>query len=755
MNRRAGVVISVVMLSMLMLASLIMMTEALSDSARFGRLFSLLLLINVLGLVTFVVLIAANIRRLIRQLRKREPGSRLTLRMVSLFTILAVTPVVVVFGFSLHFLRQGIDSWFDVRIEQALDDALDLSRSALDLRMRELLKVTQQIAEELVDRREPITALDLSRLRLPDSTMVSNQVDFTPSEIHNLRRRSGAEELLLLSDNGKLIASSSISSEIVPNLPSEAVLLQLRQGRSYIGLDPIRDAGLYIRVVVNVPDQAVGRNTLVLQALYPVAARMNRLADNVQAAYAKYTELAYLREQLKLSFTMSLTLVLLFSVFCAVWAAFYSARRLSAPVRDLAAGTEEVARGNYETTLPVTSNDELGFLVSSFNEMTRKIAIARDDAKSHRDEVEAQRAYLEAVLERLSSGVMTLDSAQRIRTVNDSALQILGFPGERLEGKPLRECVDGHRSLEPFVLAVEPHILSDQQDWQEQVIFLGHSGRQVLMCRGTTLAGAGPDHSGHVVVFDDITAIIQGQRNAAWSEAARRLAHEIKNPLTPIQLSAERLRHKYLGRMSEDDAEVMNRLTNTIIQQVVTMKGMVNDFSEYARSPRMQPRAVDLNELVEEVLELFRSVDDSVDIRTDLQEGLPKVQIDANRMRQVFNNLLKNALEARIGERTPVLEISTRLIQERRASLVEVRVRDKGRGIPQDMIASVFDPYVTDKAKGTGLGLAIVKKIIEEHGGMVWMENNPKGGACAVIRLPVDAADADHKAESNLQKDVV
>jgi len=748
MNRRVILVIPVIVLSMLMLASLVMMSEALADSARFGSLFSLLLIVNVLGLVTFVVLIGLNIHRLFKQLRNREAGSRLTLRMVSLFTILAVTPVLVVYGFSLHFLRQGIDSWFDVRIDQALDDALELSRSALDLRMRELLKQTQQMAEELAEQRRPRTPVDLSQLRLPDSTVVSNEPDISSTTLHALRERSGSEEMLMLTSNGKLVASSSNSVDIVPNLPSRTILLQLRQGRGYIGLDPIRHAGLYIRVVVNVPGFGIERETHVLQALYPVAAHMNKLADNVQDAYVKYTELAYLREQLKLSFTMSLTLVLLFSVFTAVWTAFYTSHRLAAPVRDLASGTEAVAKGNYETTLPESSNDELGFLVKSFNEMTRKISIARD-------EVEAQRAYLEAVLERLSSGVMTLDTEQRIRTSNDSASQILGFVNESLEGKTLTACIEQHRALEPFIQAVLPHVLKDESDWQEQVAFFGAAGRQVLMCRGTNLVGADHDHSGHVIVFDDITALIQAQRNAAWSEAARRLAHEIKNPLTPIQLSAERLRHKYLGTLNSADTESLDRLTNTIIQQVVTMKGMVNDFSEYARSPRMRPEAVDLNHLLEEVLELYRSVDDAAEIDTEFEFDLPAIRADANRLRQVFNNLVKNAFEAGSGGAPPSLRITTSLIRDRHAKRVEIRVRDKGPGIPQDMIANVFEPYVTDKAKGTGLGLAIVKKIIEEHGGMVWMENNPDGGACAVIRLPIDLPDSQPIQETALQKDVV
>ncbi len=749
-------VFPVALLCVVMLGSLVMLSEAVQDSARFDELYSLLLLINVLGLGTFIVLIGANVRRLVVQLRRRLPGARLSLRMLSFFTVLAVTPVVVLYGFSLHFLRQGIDSWFDVRIEAALEDALELSRASLDLRMRELLKQTQRLAEELAEGTPPVAPLNLDRLRAPGSTIVANRFDAGAVSLDTLRNRSGAHELLLLSDKGSLEASSSIdNTQIVPNLPSEAILLQIKQGRSYIGLDPIRDAGLYVRVAVNVPGNTLGRDGRVLQALYPISARMNKLAANVEAAFVQYNELAYLREQLKISFTMSLTLVLLFSVFSAVWAAFHSARRLVAPIRDLAEGTEQVARGNYETTLPVTSRDELGFLVRSFNEMTRRIAAARDEARRNRDEVDAQRAYLAAVLGRLSSGVLTIDAQGCVRTANASAAQILGIGERPLGGQPLARIAAEHRPLAPFVDAITPFLEGMDNEWQTEVILFGAGGRQVLMCRGTILPGGAADHAGHVIVFDDITALVQAQRNAAWSEAARRLAHEIKNPLTPIQLSAERLRHKYLRTMKAEDAEVLDRLTHTIVQQVETMKGMVNTFSEYARPPRIQQQPLAVNALAEEVVELFRSVKGVGTIDTRLAPDLPLVYADAGRLRQVLNNLVKNALEATPEGREPRVTISTAAGGEPAAPFVEIRVEDEGEGIAQDMLAALFDPYVTSKPRGTGLGLAIVRKIIEEHGGVVWIENRAQRGACATIRLPANSRASTPESARNLHRDAV
>ncbi|MGE0386963.1 MAG: ATP-binding protein [Gammaproteobacteria bacterium] len=752
MTRRIGTAAPIAALCVVMLASLMMLSEAVQDSARFGRLYLVLLAINAVGLLAFIVLIAVNGRRLFVQLRRREPGSRLTLRLLGFFSALAVIPLVVLYGFSLHYLRQGIDSWFDVRVQQALRDSLELSRAALDIRMRELNRLTHQVADEIGEVSAPMEPLNLDLLRAPGSTVVANVPSSGTLNIDALRQRAGAHEMMLVTTRGGLIASSSIdATQVVPSPPSAPILLQIQQGRSYIGLDPIRDRGLYVRIAVPVRGRSSDGERRVLQALYPVTGRMNELAQNVEAAFVKYTELAYLREQLRISFTMSLTLVLLFSVLSAVGAAFHFARRLTAPIRDLADGTDQVARGNYETTLPVTSHDELGFLVQSFNEMTRRIAAARDEARRSRDEVDTQRSYLATVLGRLSSGVLTLDAEGRVRTANPSALEILRIDDRPLEGRLLAEVAADLPALAPFAEAIAPHLAGDASEWQVEVQMFGVGGRQALICRGAVLPSSGPA-PGHVIVFDDITALVRAQRNAAWSEAARRLAHEIKNPLTPIQLSAERLRRKYLGTMQAKDADTLDRLTNTIVQQVETMKGMVNAFSDYARPPKMQAQPLQINALVEEVAELFRSMN-GPRIALALEPGLPELHADPGRLRQILNNVIKNAIEGTPEDRTAEITIGTRAVRDTGAFFVELRVDDQGDGVPAQMLATIFDPYVTSKPKGTGLGLAIVRKIVEEHGGIVWMENKPNRGACVIIRLPVNNRAAE--GARNLHKDAV
>ena len=491
------------------LASLLMMSDALKDSSQFSRLYSGLLVFITVGLITLISLIFLNLRHLIQQRRNQIPGTRMTVRMIAMFTALSVTPVLVVYLFSLDFLHRGIDSWFDLRVEQALDDSLALSRLSLDTRMRELLKQTDQMAEEISE--------------ISDAEM--------PFEIDGLRSRTNAKEVTLLNRQGGVITSSSEdTTSIIPNRPSDTILLQLQQGGSYTALDNTVKIGLHIRVVVNVPAVGVGIDSRIIQALYPISEEINTLTNSIQTSYIKYKELSYLREQLKLSFILVLTLVLLFSLFATVWTAFYFSKRHVAPIRDMAEGTKAIAEGDYHTQIPVTSNDELGFLVASFNEMTQRIAQARDAASQSQHEAETQQAYLEAVLGRLSSGVLVFDKNKVLRTSNVSAGQILGIPIESLTGESLEKICLQYNYLEPMRETILSHD-NTEQDWREQITLFGNSGRQILMCSGTPHSITQDKNEDYIIVFDDITELLQGQKNAAWSEMARRLAHEIKNPL--------------------------------------------------------------------------------------------------------------------------------------------------------------------------------------------------------------------------------
>jgi nitrogen fixation/metabolism regulation signal transduction histidine kinase len=471
----------------------------------------------------------------------------------------------------------------------------------------------------------------------------------------------------------------------------------------------------------------------------------------------------YLRGPLKFGFTLTLSLIALLTLLIAVWAAIFFARRLATPIRELAEATHAVAQGDYQKQIPVTSHDEIGILVESFNDMTHRIHRAQVQSKRSQQEAEIQRAYLETVLGHLSSGVLTFNQRLLLRTHNPAAAQILGADLRAGERKSLAWLADNYPALQPLIEAVEQAAATEQDEWQSQIQLPVNNHRRTLMLRGTSLPSWREKRGGYVVVFDDITTLIQAQREAAWGEVARRMAHEIKNPLTPIQLSAERIRHKYLRQVPEEERASLERATRTIIEQVDSLKTMVNDFSEYARSAQMQTRPVDLNDLIHDVVELYKNsrggagvvplhrgskagkgkTPRAVTTKLDLEENLPRIPADPGRLRQVLHNLLLNARDALTNIPKPVIRLSTRVAGENSHRFVELTVQDNGPGFPDALLARLYEPYVTHKEKGTGLGLAIVKRIIEEHGGTIRAYNLKEGGACVIIRLPAGTAVAE------------
>ncbi|HEX7044911.1 MAG TPA: ATP-binding protein [Burkholderiales bacterium] len=735
-------IVPLAVLSALLVASLFMMSAAAQNSAMFGRMYSVLLVVNILGIATLLTLILFNLLQLVRQYRARVMGSRLTLRLLAMFVALAVAPVAVVFFFSIQTLNRGIDNWFDVKIEQALDDALMLGRTSLDAIKQDLLKSAQEMAIELEAHSERTVLPALNYLR----------------EVH------GVTELTLFSQDGRIIAASSQegpeSGSLLPDRPGDTILARIRQGQSYANIDASDRAGLRMRVVVPVYSRDVGAPVRILQVLQALPSRYAKLGESVQTAYAEYEKLVYLRGPLKFSFTLTLSLVALLTLLIAVWAAIFSARRVVAPIRELAAGTRAVALGDYRKRIPVPSQDEIGILVESFNEMTRQIARAQSQTKRSQREAELQRTYLETILTHLSSGVLSFDSRQQLRTHNAAAAAILGVDLAGASGRPVDWLGQTHPHLAPLTEAIGRALRAGQREWHAEVtLAVDGTGRRTLMLRGTLLPSLKGRYGGCVVVFDDVTNLIQAQRAAAWGEVARRMAHEIKNPLTPIQLSAERIRHKYMRLLPEEERPTLDRATHTIVEQVEALKALVNAFADYARPAQAAPRPLNLNHLIRDVIELYRAergpagVDTlplrpadgetqlgSIRLKLELAQDLPVLVADAGRLRQVLHNLLLNARDALHGQPAPAIRISTRRLSGGERELVELRVCDNGPGFPAELLERLFEPYVTTKAKGTGLGLAIVKRIVEEHGGSIEAANMPGGGAAVTIRLPIGGA---------------
>lgn len=721
----------IVALFFLLLASLGLMSDATHSSTVFGKLYTLLLIINALAIILLVGLILKNIYLLVLSLRNRVTGSKLTARLVILFVLLSVTPVSVVYYFSLDFLQRGIDSWFDVRVENALNDALELSQASLGIRMRDLLRQTKTISTELGTVPNELAALS----------------------INDMRSSLDATELTLFGPQNRIVASSNIEAgRLVPVHLDEAIQSRLRLDNEYVGLVPLQDKELYIRVAIMVPATAAVGEVRILQGLFSITERMNTLAESVQTAFAQYRELIYLRDPLKTTFILTLSLVLLLTLLMSIWAAFFLARRLVQPISDLVEGTRAVAEGNYQTRLPLPGKDELGFLVRSFNQMTEKIAMVTDEANRSQRQLAEQHAYLEVVLTHLSSGVITLDNNRHLHTSNAAASQILSVNLESYEGFSLDKLSHEQPQTLLFIDMIYSHLENHDQEWEEESTFFNTSGRQVLFCKGSTLPALhDSENSGYIIVFDDITNLVQAQRNAAWGEVARRLAHEIKNPLTPIQLSAERLRHKYLNKMNPEDAELLDRSTHTIVQQVETLKEMVKAFSDYARMPTLELKPTNLNEVINEVLDLYRNEAMACKFDLVLDDSTPQIEADDGRLRQLLHNLIKNSLEAMNEQADASLVITTKCMEKEACRFVEMRIEDNGPGFPETMLGHLFEPYVTSKPRGSGLGLAIVKKIIEEHGGMIWAENLETGGARIVIRLPVNKENQDNLLHEHMK----
>jgi PAS domain S-box-containing protein len=411
-----------------------------------------------------------------------------------------------------------------------------------------------------------------------------------------------------------------------------------------------------------------------------------------------------------------------------------------------------VAAGNYDKKFPPSTNDELGSLVKSFADMTQRLAAARDQAERSQQQVERERSYLRAVLGRLSSGVMTLDHERKLRVANNAATQILEVDLEKSLGKSLSSVVQTADNLREFVDVLNNKLTSKYKEWREEVVVKRKGGNKTLMCQGAILPGLRGMKRGYVVVFDDVTTLVKAQRDAAWGEVARRLAHEIKNPLTPIQLSAERLRRKYLHKMPAEDAELLDRSTHTIIEQVRSMEEMVRAFSEYARVPPIEFQPLQLDVLVCEVLDLYQAEDIGAKIITDFQADIPILEADPGRMRQLLHNLIKNAIESTEGVSGAKILISLSTATGKADSpLLELRVTDNGKGISESMLTSLYEPYITTKSKGGGLGLAVVKRIVEEHSGSTFAENNADGGASVVVRLPLSHADSAHRPDLLVQ----
>ena len=676
-------------------------TQITTTSDVFNEL-PVLLGVGVALIVVLMILVGAQLLVTVRRYRAGVFGSKLTVRLIFVFVLVSLVPGVVMYGISVQFLAGSIESWFDIRVDSALEGGLNLGRANLENGLGELQSKADSMAVSL------------------SYQSTATQV----ASIDSLRDQAAISEATLFTTKGEVVASSNSGTDsFIPLAPTQSMLRQAQLQESYAGIEEDEDFGLLLRVIV--PINHLETEMQILQVTQLVPQRLARDAAMVQEAYRDYQELSLSRYGLQRLYTLALTLSLGLALFSVVLLAVMFSNRLSAPLGFLAAGTRAVAKGDFSQRAPINRGDELGFLTESFSVMTGQLSEAKDAAEKHEKALTQANAYLSSILETLSAGVLTFDERLNLRAYNPSAEEILGQTLENalLSGDSRTTGLDSMRRLIKDGLSESQEIQSERQ-----VEIVVNDSKKVLLVRISTL-GSG-ELPGFIVVFDDVTNLLQAQRSALWGEVAQRLAHEIKNPLTPIQLSAERLTHRLGPKLNHDDAAMLSRSIKTIVDQVAALKGMVNAFNEYSRNPDRKSELVDVNELVLDVIELYRAT--SVAIETKLENKNIFLWGDTGKLRQVLHNLIQNSEQALMGHANPEILIETVAAPD----ATQIRIQDNGPGLSDEVMSRAFDPYYTTKAKGTGLGLAIVRKIVEEHDGAVSIRNG-EVGAVIEITLPL------------------
>jgi len=676
-------------------------TQITTTSDVFNEL-PVLLGVGVALIVVLMILVGAQLLVTVRRYRAGVFGSKLTVRLILVFVLVSLVPGVVMYGISVQFLAGSIESWFDIRVDSALEGGLNLGRANLENGLGELQSKADSMAVSL------------------SYQSTATQV----ASIDSLRDQAAISEATLFTTKGEVVASSNSGTDsFIPLAPTQSMLRQAQLQESYAGIEEEEDFGLLLRVIV--PINHLETEMQILQVTQLVPQRLARDAAMVQEAYRDYQELSLSRYGLQRLYTLALTLSLGLALFSVVLLAVMFSNRLSAPLGFLAAGTRAVAKGDFSQRAPINRGDELGFLTESFSVMTGQLSEAKDAAEKHEKALTQANAYLSSILETLSAGVLTFDERLNLRAYNPSAEEILGQTLENAlpSGDSSTTGLDSMRRLIKDGLSESQEIQSERQ-----VEIVVNESKKVLLVRISTLGGG--ELPGFIVVFDDVTNLLQAQRSALWGEVAQRLAHEIKNPLTPIQLSAERLTHRLGPKLDHDDAAMLSRSIKTIVDQVAALKGMVNAFNEYSRNPDRKSELVDVNELVLDVIELYRAT--SVAIETKLENKNIFLWGDTGKLRQVLHNLIQNSEQALMGHTNPEILIETVATPD----ATQIRIQDNGPGFSDEVMSRAFDPYYTTKAKGTGLGLAIVRKIVEEHDGAVSIRNG-EVGAVIEITLPL------------------
>ena len=713
--------------------SLFLSINALMESSKISQYNDLLFLSNFSCVAILIGLIFKEMRDLLKKAKKRVAGSRITLKIVLTFIVLSILPLTTIYAFSIYFINKSIESWFKVEISNSLENSVALSRESLDLNLKKLLRDTKLMVSELRPNKKGQERIDLRSLRDPSNFISSNKNLIRTENLQVLLKKSDAEEIAVLDEKGGVIASINKLGNLIPSVPIESLLLQLNNSQEYITLEPTTTDQLFARVALKFKN---GQSENILHVLYRLPSIVNFLALTVEEGIAKYNELAYLRTKLRLSFTLTLTLVLLFSVIGSIWAAIFLSRLLTKPIADLTQGTKTIAAGNYATEIERQSNDDLGALVMSFNEMTRQIAASTEKIKS-------QRNYLNVLMRQLSSGLLSISETGICLSVNSAIFNILGVKENEVINKHINAVEFSQNSITELFTKIYNSTNSGETQWQFTTSISNGNWKKEILCRGIRIKAFEEHRAAHLVNIEDITIILQAQKEAAWSEVARRLAHEIKNPLTPIKLSAERMNIKYGMSLLKPEQEKFSKLTNTIIQQVDIIKDMVDEFSGYAgNASREKKQKLNLDQLIKNVIELFSDIEDVNRIQFYSSSSKKQVFGCNASLSRMLTNLITNALEASDKKNKKKVDIVSKSIISSKNKRHIIIIKDYGNGISNKMMYKIFDPYVTTKSQGRGLGLPIVKKIVEDHNGSIKLRSDKRKGTRVFVVLPQELKSA-------------
>jgi nitrogen fixation/metabolism regulation signal transduction histidine kinase len=677
----------------LLLLSLILMANIADNLDFFGAYYTWLLVFNIGGVIFITLIVIANILKLNRSIKRQAIGHKLLGKMIAIFSFLSLIPVVIVFYFSINYLNNSIDNWFDEKVEQGLESALQISQQVLYSIQKDKLNTTKNVQSILEN--------------IDDASSVAR--------MEELRKNINAYELTYLNDKNSIIGVAFAQTiKVVPQMPDIKIITSVSDGSPYLGWVMINDE-FYVQVVLSVPKSNKQKHNMV-SAIYAMDSMISEQTSRVQVGFSQYKQLVVLQQPLKIGYIINLSLSLLLIVLMAVWAVFYFSYRLLSPINKLVMAFEKISGGDYNIILKQTGDDEIGLLVHSFNQMAKRVRISNRELSISQQQTQLQKVYLTTIIRTLWDAVLVFDENNRLKMFNFSAQRILQTKLKKFINKDIYT-INASATVLSSILKPIIEFAKQNTSFMQKETPIKTLKRELLIKYNKIELNDGTKNI--IVIFDDITDFKEKSKIATWQDIAKKMAHEIKNPLTPIQLSAQRLRLKYLTDEKDKNMYLLDEATNTIIKQVQAMIKMVNAFNEFAAPPKLDLQNTNINNVINEVSALYPQ--DKILIHKKQEKNLKFIKADEDKIRQLLHNMIKNAIEAQQEEHKKQMQITT----SNDGFNVVLELSNPGV-INKEIIDNIFEPYQTNKPGGSGIGLAVVKKIVSEHGGTIRVQSDKK-----------------------------